>query len=85
MRSGRPNWSRPLPQPLIIPDVMTLVTLADVRALIERHLPQDRRERSTWRHVAAELDKAAAGGDTADVSIALRMTLILEGVACRST
>jgi hypothetical protein len=54
MRSGRPNWSRPLPQPLVIPDVMTLATLADVRALIEKHVPQDRRERPTWRHVAAE-------------------------------
>ena len=35
------------------------------------------------RHVAAELDKAAAGGDTADVSIALRTALTLEGVARR--
>ena len=31
-------------------------------------------------HVAAELDMAAAGGDTANVSIALRMALSLEGV-----
>jgi hypothetical protein len=43
-----------LPQPLVIPDVMTLATLADVRALIEKHVPQDRRGRPTWRHVAAE-------------------------------
>jgi hypothetical protein len=32
------------------------------------------------RHVAAELAKAAAGADTADVMIALRMVLSLEGV-----
>ena len=28
-----PNWSRPLPRPIIIPDVMELATLADVRIL----------------------------------------------------
>ena len=57
---SRPNWSRKLPRPLKIPSVMTLKTLADVRKLIG-HLPADRRELNTWRHVAAELDKAAAG------------------------
>jgi hypothetical protein len=39
--------------------------------------------RPTWRHVAAELDKAAAGAVTADVSVALRMALMLEKVECR--
>jgi hypothetical protein len=47
----RPNWSRPLPQPLVIPKVMTLKTLADVRELM-RHLPASHRERSAWRYVA---------------------------------
>ncbi len=61
---------------------MTLKTLADVRELM-RHLPDDRRARPTWRHVAAELDKAAAGADTVDVSIALRMALMIENVECR--
>jgi hypothetical protein len=37
---------------------MDLVTLADVRALLG-HLPKATREKSTWQHVAAELDKAA--------------------------
>jgi hypothetical protein len=77
----RADWTRPLPRALVIPTVMTLKTLADVRELL-RHLPEDRRARPTWRHVAAELDKAAAGVDAADVSIALRMVLMMEGVEC---
>jgi hypothetical protein len=36
----RPDWSRPLPRPLLIPDVMTLTTLADVRELL-RHVPRN--------------------------------------------
>ena len=39
---ARPNWSRPLPRPLVIPTVMTLCTLADVRELM-RHLPTQRK------------------------------------------
>ena len=42
---------------------MTLKTLADVRELVERHLPADCRERDTWRHVADRLHRAARGGD----------------------
>jgi hypothetical protein len=58
--------------------------LADVRALLERHLPADRRARSTWRHVADQLAKAAGGAmDPAHVSIALRMVLAIEGIECR--
>jgi hypothetical protein len=61
---------------------MTLATLDDVRELIETHLPAHFRDKRSWRHVAAELDKAAAGGDAADVAIALRMALSLEGGEC---
>jgi hypothetical protein len=32
---------------------MTLTTLADMRELVERHLPAECRERYTWQHVAA--------------------------------
>jgi hypothetical protein len=58
---------------------MDLTTLADVRALLG-HLPKATREKSTWQHVAAELDKAAAGADVADVSVALQLVLQLEHV-----
>jgi hypothetical protein len=79
----RPNWSRPLPQPLVIPTVMKLVTLADVRTLI-RHVPAERREMTTWRYVASQLAEAAAGAiDTAHVAVALRLVLMMEGVECR--
>jgi hypothetical protein len=75
----RPDWSRRLPQSLVIPDVMTLSTLADVRELM-RHLPADHRERQTWRHVANLVE---SGADPVDVSIALRLVLFLERVECR--
>jgi hypothetical protein len=78
----RPNWSRPLPRPLTIPTIMDLVTLADVRTLLG-HLPKETRAKSTWQHVAAELDKAAAGADPADVSVALLLVLMLENGECR--
>ena len=65
------------------PQVMTLKTLADVRELIERHLPAETREKSTWRHVATCLDKAARGGDTVDVAVPLQMVLSMERVECR--
>jgi hypothetical protein len=61
---------------------MTLKTLADVRELM-RHLPADRRDKRTWRHVTAELDRAAAGADPAEVAIAVRLVLMLEGVECQ--
>jgi hypothetical protein len=56
----------------------------DARRRTDLHLPADRRERPTWRHVDAELGKAAAGAaDPGDVAIALRMVLMLESVECR--
>jgi len=80
----RPNWSRPLPRPLVIPSIMKLTTLADVRALIERHLPAHCRDKATWRYVAKELAEAARGeGDASEVSLVLRMALSLEGVEYR--
>ena len=80
---ARPDWSRKLPQPLVIPTVLNLTTLADVRAMIERHLPSDRRDLPAWRYVWKKLDEAARGGDARDLAVALQIALHLEGVACR--
>ena len=74
-----------MPRPLVIPEVIKLVTLADVRELIDRHLPAHFRDKATWRVVAKDLKAAAQDVDTAEVSIALRMALSLEGVACQPT
>lgn len=83
-RHTRPNWARVLPRPLVIPDVMTLKTIADVRELM-RHLPADRRDKRTWRHVTAQLAKAAADADPAEVAIAVRLVLSIEGVEYRQS
>jgi len=71
-----------LPRRLVIPKIITLKTLADVRGLIERHLPQHFRAKPTWRYVAARLEEAARGGDTMDVAVPLRLVLSMEGVEC---
>jgi len=78
----RPDWSRPLPRPLVIPGVMTLKTLADIRSLLG-HLPKDVRARSAWQSVASQLDAAAGGADPADVAVALQLVLMLEKVEFR--
>jgi hypothetical protein len=79
----RPNWSRPLPRPLKIPSVMTLKTLADVRELVERRLPDGHRQRSTWQHVEKQLNAAARGEtETIDVAVPLLLVLQLERVPC---
>jgi hypothetical protein len=86
--SKRPNWSRPSPAPLHILDehykpILTLATVGDVRDLIVKRLPAESREKSTWQYVAGLALDAAYGGDGADLSIALRMVLSLESIACR--
>ena len=58
-----PDWSRSLPRPLTIP--------------VNAHLPKDRRERQTWRLVAKQPGEAAAGTDTVNVAISLRLASYL--------
>ena len=79
-----PNWAQPLPRPVIIPEVMELGTLADVRALIEKHLPAEYRTKFTWRHLAGMLRRAAeCKEDVAEVSTALQIVFKIEGVEYR--
>ena len=78
-RVARPNWSLRLPRPLKIPTVMTLTTFADMRELVEGHLPAECRERETWQHVIKGLQRAARGGDINEAVMA-RDSLQLEQV-----
>jgi hypothetical protein len=73
------DWLRPLPQRIVIPTLATLTTLADARVLIE-HLPDGHRDDPVWRHIAAQLEQAAAGVEVVDLGIAIRMALMLEGL-----
>jgi hypothetical protein len=60
---------------------MGLSTLADVRIVVESHLPKKYRSKFTWRQLAGLLERAAEGQqDVADVSTALKIVLQLEGV-----
>ena len=78
---ARPDWSRKLPRSLKLPTITTLRTLGDIRAMLSR-LPAERRQQSTWRHVADRLQLAARGGDINDAVISLRLVLQLERVPC---
>jgi hypothetical protein len=79
----RPDWSRRLPQPLTIPDVMELDTLADVRELLG-HLADRCRGKHTWQTVEALLFEAARGADPKHVATALRIVLFLGRVTCHA-
>jgi hypothetical protein len=57
---------------------------ADVRLLVEKHLPKEYRSKFTWRQLAGLLRRAAEGQqDVAEVSTALRIVLQLEGIRCQ--
>jgi hypothetical protein len=82
-RTPRTNYSRSLPAPLVIPSITTMTTLADVRVFVTQRLPKPYRDRPHWLAVARDLEAAARGGDAAEASMALRVALLIEGVACR--
>jgi hypothetical protein len=80
--SKPPDWLQPLPQSLVIPGLITLRTLADVRTLLG-HLPPEHREKENWRYVATKLDEAARGASVVEVFALLRTVLAMEGIAYR--
>jgi hypothetical protein len=50
---------------------------------LEKRLPPEQREQSTWLHVKNLLHGAACGQDEpGDVEIALRMVMSMEGIEC---
>ncbi len=59
---------------------MTVVTLNDARAVIERHLQGESRAKELWRYVSKELQEAVVADDTAGFSSILEMALSLEGL-----
>ena len=65
-----PDWSRPLPRPLTIPTVVELKTLADVRDLVDRHLPAQYRHKPTWR---ARLSPDSQGSGRGDVNAGTKL------------
>jgi hypothetical protein len=78
------NWRRPLPRPIVIPRIMTLETLEDVRALVHRHLPAEYRSKQTWQRVASVTSAAARGELPAEeVAVALKLVLSMEGIPCQ--
>jgi hypothetical protein len=78
------NWRRPLPRPIVIPRIMTLETLEDVRALVHRHLPAEYRSKQTWQRVASVTSAAARGELPAEeVAVALKLVLSMEGMPCQ--
>jgi hypothetical protein len=79
-----PDWLQPLQRSIVIPQVITLKTLWDVRELVESHLPAETRKKSTWQHVAKCSAEAARTGNTVDVYAALHMVLSMEHVPFRT-
>jgi hypothetical protein len=75
---------RPLPAPLVIPEIATLRTLADVRVFVTQRLPKLYRDRPHWLAVARDFEAAARGDDLAEASMTVRVALLIEGVACRT-
>jgi hypothetical protein len=51
---------------------------------VTQRLPKPYRDRPHWRIVAQDLKLAVRSSDAAEASMALRVALLIEGVACRT-
>jgi hypothetical protein len=81
-KKGGKQWSRGLGAPLAVTGIMVCVTLADVRALITRHLPKAYRSRPHWQMAAEHLEAAAAGGDIEEAVLSVSVAFLIEGIRC---
>jgi hypothetical protein len=74
-----PNSSRPI----VIPDVMNMDALADVWAMIEKHLPAEYRSKFTWQQLAALLQRVAEGQQDVSEVTALRIVFFVSELIAR--
>jgi hypothetical protein len=79
MARNSSSWSRQLPRPIDIPDLITLKTLADVRELLAL-LPNETRREQSWQHIEKCLQEAVVSGDVQHISEPLTILLRVEGV-----
>jgi len=83
MSASRSNWSRPLPSPLVISEAVTQHTLATCgRCSIGICRPPIGRG-PHWLAVGRDLEAAAHGHDPGEAAMAIRLALLIEGVARR--
>jgi hypothetical protein len=62
---------------------MQISTLADLRDLVEKHMPGQYRHKPAWQHVSTEIAKAAEGEENVlEICVSLRPVPALECVEC---
>lgn len=75
-----PAYSKmPLAYPVRVGTLFTLSTVGDVRRFIAKQLPPEFRAFSTWQYVDGLAEEAAASGDANDLTIALKLALMIGG------
>jgi len=77
-RKPKPDWKRPLTEPLRARDGTALATLADAREYMLA-LPSYRSSRIAWQKAAELVLEAAASGDIAAASLQLDRAMLMDG------